>query len=226
MKILSLVMLAVVLFAVPALAASSYLGGFSGLIYTPDTLTVPSQSLDLSFHDTFKFFGGQDFTAYGGIYGLSPSTEVGLSVFNNMNNSVALSGKFRLVDETADTPSVAIGVFDITNSATTLGGNPAGYLVISKDITAQVGEGTERRPLRLSLGAGSGIFNGIFASADYSFAPTWSAIVEFNGGHLDGQTNLFNGGVRWSALPGLRVDASFIGFQQLAIGGSYRLAIQ
>jgi hypothetical protein len=225
MRTATLLILAAVILAVPAFSASSYLGGFSGLIYTPDTLTVPAQNLDVSFHDTLKFFGGIDFKTYGGIYGLSPSSEVGVSFFSNSSNNATLSGKLRIVNETSAVPGVAVGVFDLTNSATEFSGNPSAYLVVSKDVTTLIpGMGT-LTPIQVSLGAGSGVFNGIFASLDYAFAPTFSAQVEFNGGHLDGQTNLFNGGVRWAALPGLRIDAAYAGFQQFAFGASYKISI-
>ncbi len=227
MRYLPLLAAILLIAAVPALGAPSYLGGFTGGIYTPDGLIEPTRSVDVSYHDTLKLFGGTDVKATGVLIGAAPNLELGVAFLSNNDSNVTISGKYRIISETSTVPAVLIGGFDIAGSANFLNANPGFYIVLSKNITTFASEATNTQlhALRATVGAGSGIFNGFFAGLDYIYDPRLSIIAEFNGGNIGGETNFINAGVRWSASPDLRLDVAYAGFKQLAFGASYRVAI-
>ncbi len=213
--------------SLPSLGASSFLGGYTGGICTPDGLIQPTKSMDISFHDTQKGFGGTDVKATGALIGLSPNLEVGVAFIGNDTSNFTISSKYRVVSETATAPALLIGVFDAAGSANFLSADPSLYIVLSKNITGFASDATNspQNPMRATIGVGSGVFNGFFAGLDYALQPKLSVIAEFNGGNIGGSKNLFNAGIRYAALPQLRIDAAFVGFKQIALGASYRIML-
>jgi len=228
MRYLILVVTILLIAAVPVLGASSFLGGFSGNIYTPDGIIVPEKTLELSYHDTLKLFGNTDVSALSGVYGFGTNLEAGISFLHNSDSDAVISAKYRVINETADSPAVLVGVFDLAGTANWINDNPGFFIVLSKNITSFASEVTNQpsKPLRLSIGAGSGIFNNLFAGFDWTIERNLSLMAEINGGRIADQTNIVSAGLRWAAIPDLRVDAAYVGFKQFAFGANYRIAFR
>jgi hypothetical protein len=216
------------LMALPALGASSYLGGFSGIILTPDDVIVPTQTWEGSFHDTLGLLGGSkpDLLTVGLSYGLMPNLEVGASYITDDTNRIAVSGKYRVVTESANTPGITVGVFDVAGSVDFLSNNASFYLLLSKNITPLASDvaGQPSKPLRMCLGFGTGFYNGLIANLDWTLAPRLSLLAEYKGGNdgIEGLENGLSAGVRWAATDSLRLDAAIVGFRDIGLGLSGR----
>lgn len=227
MRYLVLFVPILLLIALPSFGASSFLGGFSGNILTPDTVIEPTGTWEASYHQAVNVLGDNDnLSAAGVIYGATPNLELGASFIDNGESDTALNAKYRLLAETADRPAIIVGVFDAAGSADFLDDNPGFYLALSKNITPTASEiaGEPSKPLRLSLGVGAGVFNGVFAGLDWTLEPKLSLMAEFFGGSLGGNDNFFNAGIRYAATDALRLDAATIDFDNFAFGASYRIA--
>lgn len=228
MKYLPFVVLIFALACMPAFGASSFLGGFSGGIVTPDGLVTPQGAWDFSFHDFTNLLGDNDLTAFGVTYGAVKNLEVGVSFLGDNNNQTAINGKYRVVTETAEVPTVIVGAFDVAGSVDFLNTDPGLYLLVSKNVTsaASAVAGRPSKPLRLTLGAGSGVFDGFFAGLDWTLQPQLSLIAELFSGRIGDDDHFFNVGLRYAATDALRLDVATMDVKDIAFGASYRLAVK
>ena len=209
--------------ALPALGASSFLGGYSGNIITPDAVIVPTGTWELSYHTFGDLILDEDLTAIGVQYGLTEDLEVGVSFIDNGDNETALNAKYRLLEETATSPMIAVGVFDAGGSEG-IDDDPSLFVVISKNVTPVATDivGEPSKPLRLSVGIGSGFFDGFFAGLDWTLQPRLSLMAEYVSGEVGGNDGLFNVGARFAATDTVRVDLATIDFDDFAFGASLR----
>lgn len=214
----------IMVFAAPVFAAPGYLGGYNGTILVPDGLVTPTGQWDLSFHDNFNLVRDDDLQAWGVQYGLVNKLEVGVSLVNTTGTKVAISGKYRLVEETASAPIVAVGVFDAAGQIDDLDGDASVYIVISKNITpfASRVANTPSKPIRLTIGGGSGIFNGFMGSVDWVLEPRFSVQAEYFGGHVGDRDHFWNAGLRYAVSDNFRLDAAVLDLKELGVGVSYR----
>jgi hypothetical protein len=226
-RLLAILTALLLLGAGSVLAAPSYLGP-SGNIMTPDELTTPSPGFDIGYHRfvDLDFIGvTTDLDVVHGNFGLTPNIEVGLSwvdVRDNGGSDLAINGKWRWLDETATRPAVAVGTLDLAGNA--LDDDPTLYILFSKNLTPFTEDviAGPVRPLRGTIGFGTGFYDGVFAALDWTLAPQLSVMLEYvRGGDVLDKNTLFNGGVRWAAGPGLRLDAALIDFDNLAFGVSW-----
>jgi hypothetical protein len=225
MRYLILVTLLLIAVAVPTFAASSFFGSFSGDIVTPDTSIEPTGSAEASFHDALNVLGGGgDLKTYGLMYGVVNKLEAGVSFVSTHTTDAAFSGKYRILDETPSMPSIAVGIFDAFGSVSVLGGNPAVYIAASKNITPLASDivGSPSKPLILTLGGGTGEFDGFFASLNWTFEPRLSLIGEFYSGQIKNDYNNVNAGLRYAITDTVRIDAATLAFKEFAFGASIR----
>ena len=208
----------------PAMGASSFLGGYSGNIFSPDGVVVPNGTWELSYHDTLDILGDTDLKAFGVTYGLIPNLEVGASFLDNGESDIAINAKYAIVPETATRPAVLVGVFDAFGSAGFLDPDPSLYVAFSKNITPLATDiaGEPSKPLRLSVGFGTNLFDGLFAGLDWTLNPRFSLMAEYFGGDIGGDDSSFNVGARYALTDALRVDAATIDFQDFGFGVSAR----
>lgn len=214
-----------VLAGFPVLAASSYLGP-TGNIATPDALVVPAGTWELAYHQFIEVFADVDLISTSVNYGLTPNFEVGGAWTTNGDDDFVINGKYVLLNETATGPAVAVGVFDAVGTLNLFGDDPGFYVVATKNIgpTAPV-VGEPFRQARLSLGAGSGVFDGFFANLDWVIATRAHILLEFmNNDFAKGGTSgtSFNAGLRYGVTENLTLDAATIDFEDIALGVSYR----
>lgn len=227
MRYLPVIVPILLLIALPVFGASSFLSGFSGNILTPDSVIETTGTWEASYHQAVNLLGDNDnLTTFGVIYGATPNLELGASFVDNGESDTTLNAKYRLLAETADRPAIIVGVFDAAGSADFLDDNAGFYLALSKNVTPTASEiaGGPSKPLRLTLGVGSGVFNGLFAGFDWTLEPKLSLMAEFFNGSLGGNDSFFNAGIRYAATDALRLDAATIDFRDLAFGASYRIA--
>lgn len=209
----------------PSMAASSYLGP-TGNIVTPDALVVPQGTWELGYHQFVEVFADVDFITTSVNYGLLPNLEVGGAFTTNGENDFIINGKYELVVETADRPAIAIGVFDALSVLDIFGDDPGFYAVATKNlgpIEPVVGE--PFRQIRLSVGVGSGVFDGFFANLDWVVAQRAHILLEFiNNDFAKGGSagSSFNAGIRYGATDNFTLDAATIDFEDLAFGLSFR----
>lgn len=217
MRYLPLVVIVSMLACLPAFGASSFLGGQSGLILTPDGLVTPQGSWDLSLH----LFTDSDRTAFGAVVGVAENLEIGASFLNNGDGEAAVNAKYRLMPETAQRPGILIGVFD---AAGQFRDNPGLYLVISKNITSTASDiaGEPSKPLRLNVGLGTGFYDGLFLGLDWALQPQLSLMAEFFSGDFNRDDSSVNAGVRYAISDAIRLDAAVIDLEDFAIGATYR----
>ena len=218
MRYLPLVVIVTMLAIMPAFGASSFLGGQSGNILTPDGLVMPEGSWDASYH---QFTSDTDLTTFGVAFGVAENLEIGVSFLSNGDSETALNGKFQLLPETAQKPAILIGVFDISGSVSD---DPGLYLVVSKNITPVASDiaGEPSKPLRLNLGFGSGFYDGIFLGLDWTLQPQLSLMAEFFSGEIGDNDSFFNAGVRYAISDAFRLDLATIDLEDIAFGASYR----
>ncbi len=223
----SMILIILALAIAPVQATPSYFGP-SGNIMTPDDLTVSRGNFSLGYHRflDLEWIGTTtDLDVYHGHYGLTPDIEVGLSVVDVRDgggSDVAFNGKWRILRETASRPAIAVGVLDVAGNA--FDDDPSFYALISKSLTAAASElvDGESRPLRGTLGIGSGFYDGIFAGLDWTLSRRWGAMVEYvRGGDLLGESSLINGGVRFRPGQGFQLDAALVDFDEFAFGAAY-----
>ncbi len=210
--------LALLILAVPSFAAQSFLGSFSGNIVTPDAVVAPLGTWEVSFHDFIDVVGGEDLTSFGVIYGLAENLEVGLAALDNGDSEIAFSGKLGIVTETSTTPAVLVGVFDI---GSTVADDASFYVALSKNITSLASDVADQpsRPLRLTAGFGSGVFDGFFAGFDWTLTPRLSLMAEYLNEGFEGDNDI-NAGIRYAATSNVRLDLALIDFEELALGAS------
>ena len=222
-------MLAMLIAASPAFAASNYLGGMSGMILIPDDVIVPHKSIDFSFHESVHAIGDVDLFAWGGNYGLAKNLEAGVSVLNNKGaTDIAINGKYRFVQENESSPAVLVGVFDAAGLVDIVNPNASLYILASKNISSEVSqiEGAPCGPIRLSLGIGSGVYNGIFGGVDWTPSSRWRVMAEYANGKFGDEEKLLNLGVRYAVADKWRLDAAALKLKHFAFGVNYRVEIE
>ena len=227
MRHLSLAVSALLMIACPAFGSSSFLGAFSGSIFTPDGVILAPEVWEVSYHQSVDLLDSTDLTAWGIAYGPGENLEIGVSFVDNSSSETAFNAKYRLLPETPTRPTILVGVFDVGGTAEFLDNDPGLYLLLSKDITPTATgiAGQPSRPLRLTVGAGTGIFDGAFASLDWALQPQLSLMVEAFGGEIGSKNNFFNVGIRYAAADALRLDAAVIDLEELGFGLNYRRAL-
>lgn len=217
-------------------AASIY--GVSGLIETPDDVIVGEKSVTLMADRIFdlKTHGaseGVDVTTFGGAIGIFPNLEVsavGIDVNEkNVSTEGLFNAKYRVLAESVNRPSVTVGVVDIARRLEHLTGDRidgmSSFILLGKNISnvAEGVSGEVSKPIKGTIGVGTGLYKGVFAGLDMSLAPKLSVAIEYiNKGIRDEST--VNGMVRFKPIEALSLDVGAIGFKDFYAGASYNLS--
>lgn len=203
--------------AIPVIGAQSFLGGYSGNILTPDAIVAPEGTWELSYHQFVNVLGGEDLSSVGVLYGLADKLEVGVSFLNNSSSEVGFSAKYQLLPETASAPAILVG-----GTVNGIEEDSSFYLAVSKNITSFASEVADHpsRPLRLTAGFGSGLFDGFFAGLDWTLESKLSLMAEFINEGFDNDSQV-NAGIRYAATDNIRLDLATIDFKDLAFGATF-----
>ena len=213
---------ALVLAAVIPSVAAPNIYGTSGLIEIPDDIIYPVNTLSPAYHGVFNTDDDTiNFFTVG--LGILPNLDVSGGVKVNGDTDVIINAKYRLATETADRPSITIGVID---AAAQFADDPGVFIVFGKNLTAAAEEvsGGVSKPLRGYAGFGTGILQGFFLGLDWTLTPRVSGMLEFltSDQGISGGTH-FNAGVRFAVSNELRVDLGTVDFSTLMVGVSYNV---
>lgn len=233
-----LTVVAILLGCTGALYAATSIYGISGLIETPDDTIAAAKSISPAANRIFDYkpqggHVGADLSTYGAVVGIIPNLEVGAAIVDvdarGVNSEAIVNAKYRLLAETANRPSVAVGVVDLGQRLEHFTGGAingaSAFVVIGKDIT-NVAEGVSGRvskPIHGTLGIGSGLYKGLFGGLSMSAAPKLDVALEYvNFGFRFDQT--FSGGLRYKPIEALTVDAGAFNFKEFYAGASYNVS--
>ncbi len=207
-----------------AVSAPSFLST-SGNILTPDDVLLPPGGFSANYHaiDIEDFDRTQ--TIIGANVGVTPSLELGIARvdFDDGNEETIINGKYLLMPETATRPSIVLGVVDFSGELD-LDDDPGIYVLLGKNLTPMASDiaGEPSKPLRGVVGFGTGIFDGLFASLDWTLNPRLSLMAEFIDGNFPGVTDSgFNVGVRFALTDQLRGDLALIDGNNFGFGISF-----
>lgn len=163
-------------------SAAPTIQGTTGAIATPDAAAAKEGSVTLGH---FQWDGGHSSVA---AIGLGGGLEVSGSLWKEDGRSSEglLNAKWALVKESAVTPGLAVGVDDLADKR-----ERSVYAAVSKDLPLG---------LKLSAGVGDGRYDGGFVAAEVPVFIGTKLILENDSQH-------FNYGVRFTALPCVTIDA-------------------
>lgn len=232
-----LVVAAILLAGANALYAAASIYGISGLIETPDDSIVGAKSVtpvanrifDLKVHGATT---GVDVTTFGGAIGIIPNLEVSAVGIDADVAGVSTEGlvnaKYRVLAESVNNPSVTIGCVDMANRLKHIRpdmNEVSSFIVLGKNISnvAEGVSGEVSKPIKGTVGVGTGLYKGAFAGLDMSLAPKFSLAVEYLNRGIRNESTV-SGLVRFQPIEALSIDAGVIGFKDFYAGASYNLS--
>jgi len=212
-------------------AASMY--GLSGLVETPDDSVAATNSVALSGSYIPDFDDSSaNLSTYGGAFGIIPNLEVGGVAIDDSTTGVetqaVISAKFKIAPETLDSPSIAVGVVDLTNRLDKINpqiDDPSYFVVVGKNISdvAEGFSGMVSKPLRGTLGIGTGLYKGIFAGLTWYVAPKFDVAVEYLSEGLR-QEGTYNAVLRFRPASTISIQAGTYAFKDVYVAGSVMLS--
>lgn len=223
---------------VSALNAAATIYGISGLIETPDDSIVSAKTVAPMFSSltdvkAMHASSGWDLRTYGGAIALMPNLEVSAVALDPSPSGWGTEGlvnaKYRVFAETVNKPSLTVGVVDagkridrFTEGAIS---DQSWFAVVGKNISsmAEGVSGSVSKPIRGTLGFGTGLYKGFFAGLDMSVAPKCSLAVEYLGTGIRNETT-FSGCLRYQPIQSLSIEAGALGFESFYAGASYNLS--
>jgi hypothetical protein len=204
----------------PALAAPNFLGQ-SGNLVTPNDLVVPKGEFSLGYHflDKKVFGGGDTLHIIHGNYGFTPQFEAGVAYVDGAGEEVLVNGKYQIVRERGNAPSVSIGVVDLFDQ---LNLDPGFFLLVGKNLTAasrDVRTESEGRLVHGYLGVGTGTYDGFIAGLSFVPSRQLTLLAEFSPeGPLTGRDDAVNLGLRFAVSDKIRLDAGLFDFDNFGAG--------
>ena len=232
-----LVVAAMLLAGANALYAAASIYGISGLIETPDDSIVGAKSVTLMANRIFdlKVHGdpsGVDLTTFGGAVGIFPNLEISAVAIDvdvaGMNTEGLVNAKYRVLAESVNRPSVTVGVVDMAKRLERISPDVDGmssFIVFGKNISniAEGVSGEVSKPIKGTVGVGTGLYKGLFAGLNMSLAPKFSLALEYLNRGIRNESTV-SGLVRFRPIEALSVDAGVIGFKDFYAGASYNLS--
>ena len=205
------------------LYAGSTIFGISGLIETPDDSIVAPNTLALSANH-IPDMGGSDVSlnTFGLAYGLFPKLEISAAAVDSDisgdDTNWLLNAKYQLLSESLEKPSISVGVVDLGSE---FDDDPSMFIVFGKNITAVAENisGDVSKPLRGTLGIGTGIYDGLFAGLNWSVAPKFNIGLEYLS-----DDSIVNAEVSYKAVGGLSLEAGLLDFDDFYVGAGYSLS--
>jgi hypothetical protein len=153
---------------------------------------------------------------------------LGVASTSDSTNEALLNVKFRVVDETLNRPSITVGMADISSRLEKYDeriGDPSAFVVIGRNLTnlAESFGGVVSKPLRGTIGFGSGVYKGAFAGLDWSLSEKTDLMVEYLSNGLR-QDTTFNAGLRLKPISGLSVELGAMDMKDFYGGASYTIS--
>jgi len=223
-------LIALVFGSVAACGAATTIYGATGLIETPnDSIAKVGMPQLAGMYASDLLDNNRHGSSYGAALGLLPKFEVSGVAMDpeGQTTQAILNGKFRLVDETLASPSVTVGVVDATERLKKFNGRldeVSAFVVIGKNLT-QVAEGVAGkvvRPVKGTVGIGTGLYKGGFAGLSVSASPKVDLDVEYLAKGISGKST-FNGAVHYTPIEGLNIGVGALRFKDVFGSVDYTL---
>lgn len=252
MKITSLFLLVAFMLAAGTVAnAALNVYGVSGLIETPDDSVVPPKSVELTAHYISDVDRSDvDITTYGAAFGLIPKLEISAVAVDPSggpryvpeyevapafdegstdSTKVLLNAKYQILGEAVDRPSVTIGVVDVAKKLKDYGGDIdkiSAFVVVGKNISplAEGFSGRVSKPVRGTLGIGTGLYKGVFGGLSWSMAPRFDVVAEYLTKGIR-QKSTLNAAVRFTPAAPVSIQVGTHAFKSFYAGASFNLAV-
>ncbi len=207
--------------------AGNTIYGLTGLIETPDDRIAGQSAISLA-GTYISDFGDSDSSifTYGGSFGLMPKLEIGAVGLDSdapgSDTEAILGAKFRIAEETFSRPSITVGVVDAGDA---LDRDPGAFVVIGRNLTsaAESFGGVVSKPLRGTLGFGTGLYKGVFAGLNWSLSDKTEVMVEYLAKGLRDDSSL-NAGIRMNTGRGLTLQLGAMGFKDFYGGATYTIS--
>jgi hypothetical protein len=202
-------------------AAAPNVYGTSGLIEVPDDGLYKVGSVAPAYHTVRNVAGDESLNFYTIGVGILPNLSVSGGIVADGGSDAVINAKYRLSPETAEKPSITVGVVD---AAEKLNDNPGLYVAFGKNLTAAAEEvsGHESKPIRGYLGFGTGTMKGVFVGLDWTLTPKLSAMFEYLSKGLNDESHA-NAGIRYALTNELRIDLGTFRFKEFTRGISYNV---
>lgn len=234
MKVASFVVLAALMIAAgTAAGAAANIYGMSGLIETPDDSIVAPRALELTGH----YISDLDPTdanwkTFGGAFGLGSKLEVSAVGIDpdivGLSTKVVINAKYRVLGESIERPSITIGVVDFGSKLEDYNSdieNASTFVVFGKNISpiAEGVSGMISKPVRGTLGFGTGVYKGVFAGFSWSMLPKVDIVAEYLSKGIR-QKSTVNAAVRFTPASQVSIQAGTHAFKSFYVGASLNLA--
>lgn len=212
------------IFAGVSVAAPAFIGT-TGTILTPSDVVLSAGDFGANYH-IIEFT--DHVTLLGASIGVTENLEIGVAAWNpdgTAETDTLINGKYRLLAETAATPSIVAGAVDVTGDLDP-DDDPSLYVVAGKDLSKLLGPAAGAvGPLRVYVGVGGGIYNGVFGGLNWTISPRVQLMGEYinklNIAGVANEESVFNFGLRLGITDSLRGDISLIDGDDLGFGLSY-----
>jgi hypothetical protein len=214
------VMAAFMLVSVVCADAGVY--GISGLIETPDDNVAPKDGVNLCGTFVSDFADSNaSLTAFGGAWGVSNGFEIGGveigSDLDGVPSRFIFSGKMQISKETITKPGMAVGVVDFGQKLRDIFGvedEASAFFVVGKNLTpaAERWSGVVSKPVRGTIGLGTGIYRGLFGGLEFSLSKGTGVKVEFLSRGIRDKSTV-NAALQFSPMKSLSVEVGALGME-------------
>lgn len=202
-------------------SASTTIYGVTGLIETPNDSIAKVAMPQLAGTYAWDLLGnGRSGVSYGGAIGIMPKLEVsGVAMDTDtpgQDTQGIFNAKYRLIEETIASPSITVGVVDVTERLSRFNGRldeVSAFIVVGKNLT-QVAEdvaGSVVKPIKGTVGIGTGLYRGGFAGLSMNLTPKVDVDVEYLVKGIRDKGS-FNGAVHYTPIEGLNIAAGVLHF--------------
>ena len=207
--------------------------GLTGLIETPDDVVAEPNGVTFTGRYIADLGDSKiNLVGYGGTIGIMPKFEIGaVAMDTDLPGAKAegvFSAKYRVMDEAVDRPSITLGVVDATHrlgKASGDIGSASGFLVVGRNLSSAMESwgGLVSKPLRGTIGFGTGVYKGGFAGLDWSASSKVDLIAEYLTKGIR-QKGTFNAGLRVNAFGRFSVEVGALGLKDFYTGATYTMS--
>lgn len=217
-------LVALVMGSMVACSAATSVYGVSGLIETPDDAIAELATPQLIGVYAGDLVGNNESgSSFGAVMGILPKLEVGAVLLDSNARGVEakslVNAKFRLVEESFANPSVTIGMVDMSKNLDSFNSQidkTSTFIVIGKNLTsvAENVAGSVVKPVKGTIGVGTGLYKGGFAGLTISASPRFDVMVEYLAKGIR-QDDTLNAGIRFAPIPGLNMTVGALDFKDV-----------
>ncbi len=234
MRITPLVLLAALLLGAGTAAnAAANVYGVSGLIETPDDSIVAPRTVELTGHYIADLDPADaDWMTFGAAFGILPRLEISAVGVDpdvpGLDTEVIINAKFKVMDEGIERPSITVGVVDLANNLEEHNrdiDNASAFVVFGKNISpvAEGVSGMVSKPVRGTLGFGTGVYKGVFAGLNWSLAPRLDVMAEYLSEGIR-QKGTVSAALRFTPVRAVSIQAGTHAFKSFYVGATFNLS--